>query len=207
MADWDADNTRLTHNIVKLVESSVWEEANRRTFPSAREWHTRMMQGLDVSNPDRVGTYRGAPGLETIDVHIGGLWGTPANEVRVAVTRFESILQQACADLDDELPRSLIDQPQFTHSDVQLYKVIELCAWVHAEWVRIHPFANGNGRTARIRANYMAVRYGLPAFVRIRPRPDPLPYGAVGRQAMKGDWQPTVALFQRMLREFLADSQ
>jgi hypothetical protein len=166
-----------------------------------------MMQGLDVPNPDWVGVYRGAPGLETIEVHVEDLWGTPANEVADAVSRFEIILQQVFADLDVELPRSLIDQPQFTHSDIQLFKVIELCAWAHAEWVRIHPFANGNGRTARIWANYIAVRYGLPAFVRIRPRPDPQPYGAVGRLATQGDWHPTVALFQRMLREYLADPQ
>jgi fido (protein-threonine AMPylation protein) len=203
MADWDADSTRLTHNISRLMESSVWKEANRRKFPSAQEWHTRLMQGLDVPNPDWVGAYRGAPGLETIEVQIDDLWGTPANEVVDAVARFETILRQAFADLDDELPRSLIDQPQFTHSDVQLFKVIELCAWVHAEWVRIHPLANGNGRIARIWANYIAVRYGLPAFVRIRPRPDPQPYGAVGRLAIQGDWLPTVALFQRMLREYL----
>jgi fido (protein-threonine AMPylation protein) len=30
----------------------------------------------------------------------------------------------------------------------QLAAVIDLCAWVHAEWVRIHPFANGNKRTS-----------------------------------------------------------
>lgn len=205
MADWDADSAQLTKNIVQLMESSVWEDANRRKFPSAHEWHAHLMQGLDVPNLDWVGAYRGAPGQEAIEVRVDDLWGTTATEVVDAVTRFETILQQAFADLDAELPRSMINQPQFTHSDDQLFKVIELCAWAHAEWVRIHPFANGNGRTARIWANYIALRYGLPAFVRIRPRPDPQPYGAIGRQAMQGDWLPTVALFQRMLNEYLAD--
>ncbi len=202
MADWDADSAQLTKNIGQLMESSVWEDANCRNFPSVLEWHICLMQELDVPNPNWVGAYRGTPGQETIEVRVDDLWGMHANEVKGAVTRFETILQQAFADLDAELPRSLIDQAQFTHSDEQLFKIIELCAWAHAEWVRIHPFANGNGRIARIWSNYIALRYGLPAFIRIRPRPDSQPYSAVGQQAMLGDWQPTVALFQRMLNEY-----
>jgi hypothetical protein len=205
MDDWDANSTQLTQNIGLLMESSVWEDANCRNFPSACEWHNRLMQKLDVPNPDWVGAYRGMPGQETIEVHVDDQWGTPANKVADEVARFENILHQALADLDIELPHSLINQSQFTHSSDQLFKVVELCSWAHAEWIRIHPFANGNGRIARIWANYIALRYGLPAFVQIRPRPNPQPYGAVGRQAMQGDWHPTVALFQRMLNKFLSD--
>jgi hypothetical protein len=54
----------------------------------------------------------------------------------------------------------------------QLAAIVDLCAWAHAEWVRIHPFANGNGRTARLWANCLAMRYGLPPFIRLRPRPN-----------------------------------
>jgi hypothetical protein len=82
--------------------------------------------------------------------------------------------------------------------------VIDLCAWAHAEWVRIHPFANGNGRTARLWANFLAMRYGLPPFVRLRPRPDD-GYGEAGIKAMRGEWQPTAIVFRRMLRRFLEE--
>lgn len=75
------------------MESSVWEDANHRKFPSAHEWHARLMQGLDVPKPNWVGAYRGAPGQETIEVRVDDLWGTPANEVVDAVARFETILQ------------------------------------------------------------------------------------------------------------------
>ena len=80
--------------------------------------------------------------------------------------------------------------------------MIELAGWAHAEWVRIHPFRNGNGRTARLWANALLMRYGLPPFVRLRPRPDG-GYGAAGAAAMDGDRQPTVVVFRRMLRELL----
>ncbi|OLN33082.1 filamentation induced by cAMP protein Fic [Desulfosporosinus metallidurans] len=31
--------------------------------------------------------------------------------------------------------------------------VIELAAWTHAEFVKIHPFVDGNGRTSRLIMN------------------------------------------------------
>jgi hypothetical protein len=70
--------------------------------------------------------------------------------------------------------------------------------------VRIHPFANGNGRTARIWANAVLMRYGLPPVVRLRPRPDG-GYRDAGVAAMSGDWRPTAAVFRRMLAESLAE--
>jgi Fic family protein len=66
--------------------------------------------------------------------------------------------------------------------------------------VRIHPFANGNGRTARLWANFIAMRYGLEAFVRVRPRPDG-GYANAAAEAMQGRWQATVPVFRQMYRE------
>lgn len=43
---------------------------------------------------------------------------------------------------------------------------IELAAWTHAEFVRIHPFLDGNGRTARLLMNYQLMAKGfLPISV------------------------------------------
>lgn len=36
---------------------------------------------------------------------------------------------------------------------------IELACWVHAEFVRIHPFIGGNGRTARLLMNYILMSF------------------------------------------------
>ncbi len=40
---------------------------------------------------------------------------------------------------------------------------IELAAWTHAEFVRIHPFVDGNGRTARLLMNYQLLSKGFLA--------------------------------------------
>ncbi|MBQ7480099.1 MAG: Fic family protein [Selenomonadaceae bacterium] len=44
---------------------------------------------------------------------------------------------------------------------------IVCAAWIHAEFVRIHPFADGNGRTARMIMNFELMRgYFLPIAIK-----------------------------------------
>jgi Fic family protein len=45
-------------------------------------------------------------------------------------------------------------------------------ARAHNHWIRIQWFANGNGRTARMWANYVFARYKLRPPFRLRPRPE-----------------------------------
>ncbi len=43
---------------------------------------------------------------------------------------------------------------------------IEYAAWTHAEFVRIHPFIEGNGRTSRLLMNYQLMSEGfLPVSI------------------------------------------
>ncbi|HIZ07744.1 MAG TPA: Fic family protein [Candidatus Eubacterium avistercoris] len=43
---------------------------------------------------------------------------------------------------------------------------IELAAWTHAEFVKIHPFVDGNGRTSRMLMNYQLMFFGfLPVSI------------------------------------------
>lgn len=39
---------------------------------------------------------------------------------------------------------------------------MELAAWAHDMLVRIHPFQDGNGRTARILMNVLLIHFGYP---------------------------------------------
>lgn len=48
---------------------------------------------------------------------------------------------------------------------------IELAAYTHAEFVRIHPFVDGNGRTARLMMNYQLMSKGyLPVIIKKEDR-------------------------------------
>lgn len=198
MADWDEDSRQVRQNLVQALAEIV-RAAERRETPAletARRWHRVVMQGLDVPAPQSVGAFRGEPGLETIQVQVGVHKGVNSAGVAEALARFEEKLQRLVAELDEHLP---IEQE--ADAD-QLAAIIDLCAWVHAEWVRIHPFVNGNGRTARLWANSIAMRYGLPPFVGLRPRPN-TGYGDAGAMAMQGDWKPTSVVFRRMLADLL----
>ena len=157
------------------------------------------MQNLDVPDARFVGAFRGELGLETVQVRVGSKYGVDSAEVSTELTRFQTKLQTLVEELDRLLP--IGQEPNVD----QLAAIIDLCAWVHAEWVRIHPFANGNGRTARLWANSVAMRYGLPPFVHLRPRPD-AGYAQAGAKAMQGDWKATVAVFRRLLDDFLNET-
>lgn len=51
-------------------------------------------------------------------------------------------------------------------SEKSTANVIDLAAWTHAEFVRIHPFADGNGRTSRLIMNYQLMANGfLPVSI------------------------------------------
>lgn len=62
---------------------------------------------------------------------------------------------------------------------------IELAAWTHAEFVRIHPFQDGNGRTSRLIMNYQLMSCGfLPISIAKENRLDY--YNALDKYASEG---------------------
>lgn len=66
---------------------------------------------------------------------------------------------------------------------------IELAAWVHAEFVRIHPFPDGNGRTARLIMNYSLMEKGfLPVNISTDNRI--AYYENLDKYAAEGDLNP-----------------
>ncbi len=154
------------------------------------------MSGLTSPDKKMVGQFRGSDQLSKLEVLVGSYPGVTAAEVTLETTQFEATLAQIIQHLDTNIPRGATPTPD------QLSAVIEACAWVHAEWVRIHPFANGNGRTARFWANAIAMRYNLPPFIRLRPRPN-FGYEAASGEAMLGNRKPTTLAFRRMLAVFL----
>jgi Fic family protein len=196
--DWDQDSPQLRKNLVRVLEEIIQaaEQRETPTLEASRRCQSRIIEGLNVPDARLVGGFRGEPFLENVQVRVGSHYGVDAANVVDELTRFEAKLQDVVAELDALVPIGEEPDPD------QLAAVVDLCAWAHAEWVRIHPCANGNGRIARLWANSLAMRYGLPPFVRLRPRPDE-GYGDAGARAMQGDWKPTAVVFYRLLDDFL----
>lgn len=83
---------------------------------------------------------------------------------------------------------------------------IELAAWTHAEFVRIHPFVDGNGRTSRLLMNYQLMIQGfLPVSVDKEKRLDY--YNALEEYAVNKNLEPfanfIAELEEKQLDEYL----
>ncbi len=84
---------------------------------------------------------------------------------------------------------------------------IALAAWTHAEFVRIHPFPDGNGRTSRLLMNYQLLAQGFaPVSIAKENRLDY--YNALEAYAVDGDLAPftemVAALEEKQLDRYLA---
>lgn len=84
---------------------------------------------------------------------------------------------------------------------------IELAAWTHAEFVRIHPFTDGNGRTSRMIMNYQLMAAGfLPISIAKEKRLDY--FEALEAYAVDKDLQPFAEMIAELegqrLDEYLA---
>ena len=103
--------------------------------------------------------------------------GVAAADVPAALGRFEAAMKAVVSRMD-----GVVGPGGSPANATDLYAVLEVAALAHGEWVRIHPFANGNGRTARLWVNWVAVRYGLPFFLALKPPPTALIYAAAARK-------------------------
>jgi len=211
--DDPADGATILAN-VKALTNALKNQAPLRAIPALNDvldWHSALYAGCSVPCDDYLGHLRGdrsIPELVGYDVGVGptkpdgypdkvGVWSQDVfTEVEALLRGIEAALLRLDAIVPDGTAPG---------DPVQLQTVVALCAVIHGEWVRIHPFANGNGRTARLWAAFIALRYGLPVFVAVKPRPNDAAYGLAGAASMgrppdfQGDHQPATNLLANML--------
>jgi hypothetical protein len=210
--DDPADSQRILTNI-SLALGEASQMAATRTTPTAndlRRWHAVVFAGCAVPSPAYVGGFRGDAHVYLVDYQIGvgptmpdgwpecmGIW---AHLVDGEMTTLETQLTNALGLLDGVVP---VGKCPTAVGDLE--EVVSVVAIVHGELVRIHPFANGNGRIARLLAAHISVRYGLPAFVRPKPRPGDVAYARAAKRSMGrppafiGDHSEAVAVFTHLL--------
>jgi Fic family protein len=170
----------------------------------AQTWHRQIYQGARLPIWYFAGEIRDSdpqyPELFGYEVGVGAAEGVPSVEVPAELEDFEASMQAAVGRLD-----GLIAVGSTAGDAATVESVVTLCALAHGEWVRIHPFANGNGRTARLWADWCAVRYGLPPFIRLKPRPSGNTYARAASRSMLGDHEPTVRAFLDMLDDYFQE--
>lgn len=101
--------------------------------------------------------------LATANVRIGWHLGAPPTDVGSMVA---AAFQQLNAELDTLDRRVAAGQTlATTYPDV-----LRVAARIHGEWVRIHPFVDHNGSTARLLCLAVGLRYGVPFKLPGKPR-------------------------------------
>lgn len=99
------------------------------------------------------------------------------------------------------IPNDMYNQIRFFYEDLEknneTMEATELAAWTHAEFVRIHPFIDGNGRTSRLIMNYQLMKAGyLPVIIKVEDRLEY--YNALDLYASTGNLEPFKELVKKL---------
>jgi fido (protein-threonine AMPylation protein) len=190
---WDSDNPtdaqQLARNVKAVLRQIVAEAADRRSpsIAMAQQWHRDLYRNIALPVDYYAGEVRDSdpnfPELFGYEVGVGEHLGVLSANVPAALATFETAVAGAVTVVDNHLA-----DREATAEGTGLY--VTLVAVTHGEWIRIHPFANGNGRTSRIWTHWLAARYDLPPLMRIKPRPDDRMYAIAAKASMTGNHTP-----------------
>ena len=140
---------------LKLVE----EEANLNDIPLTqnfiRQLHNTLLR-------EDYTVHRTLPGgVDTSYVIHAGKYKTRPNSV---ITRYGDRFEYASP---EETPAFMTDLVDWYNAAERAKNMspVELAALFHYRYIRIHPFEDGNGRIARLLANYILSRHGWPMIV------------------------------------------
>lgn len=147
------------------------------------------------SRPDMAGKYR------TEDIKITGAKHHPPHFTEVP----EKMLIIG-RELEEKLKRLICAEGEIQNGTERSFELIDevvrLSAWIHHSITLIHPFVEGNGRTARLSANLILEHYGLVGIsVKIEKENKNAYRKALAQVDEAGDYEPLVELIYKGLME------
>lgn len=157
-------------NAILLLEELV-KKNEPLTEWTIKSLHQLILKGID---DDNAGRYR------TVNVRISGAGHLPPDQMVVP-----------------ELMEKFI---KWYHDEAQALHPVERAARVHSDFVKIHPFVDGNGRTSRLLMNLELMKAGYPPAV--------LPvelrlayYTFLDSDHVHGDKEPFVDMIAQIVKE------
>jgi fido (protein-threonine AMPylation protein) len=161
-----------------------------------KTWHAKLFKGV-APVPYYAGNYRSAdqqrPCLN-VDVQVAGIPGASFQDVARRMTQFSEQLESATVDTDKFFAAQ-------KSPELRLKAAVQLASVAAGSVIQIHPFLNGNGRIARLAANFFFNRYGfrMPFYVE-RPSEFAAEYATASQAAMaSGDFRPLFQYFILLL--------
>lgn len=180
--DYDSHNREKRERVLRSRCVRLLRAMRRPNFPlvhracDTRPVHRRMFRWMTpVCFPSFAGNYRGDSRfkcLRNYRVGVGGdpLVGAPPASVRTDIDALTKVVEQFVQNIEGPAGQRL------SANDRILYVVEGVC-YVLAEFLRIHPYANGNGHLGRFTVWALLLRFGyVPRSWPLEERPPDPPY-------------------------------
>lgn len=166
-SNWDYEDHPDSSRIVRprcraiLIELARGQLDAGSLILDTRSIHRRLFKDLTpAACPYLAGHYRGEnfPSLRNYEVRVAAdpRVGVPAANVAANMLLFEQTVKGVIAALDagSKLPDAQVSKAQ------KLLYLVNSAAAVHVEFLRIHPYANGNGHMGRFIVWCLLGKYG-----------------------------------------------
>jgi Fic family protein len=161
----------VNHRDAILLMEDLVTKAGPLSEWTIKSLHQLILKGID---DDNAGRYR------TVNVRIAGAAHLPPDQLLV--------------------PELMVRFVAWIRDEASALHPVERAARVHSDFVKIHPFADGNGRTSRLLMNLELLKAGYPAAV--LPVESRLAYyGALDADHVRGNREPFLSLVATIVKE------
>jgi len=174
---------------------------NDKEIRDGRTTHAVVFLGFaPAAHPRYVGNYRGDPLCPCLREYVVGIpsdrrVGYPPSEVHAAMAEFVVRVGKSVRVLD-------LAQGVREPAANKLYTIVVVACRLFEEFLRIHPYANGNGHMARWLVCALLARYGhATKRWTVEPRPPDPPYSVLIANARDGDLQSLEQYVMELLKD------
>ena len=153
----DFNDMKASEVTVRMIQ----EAASQKSVPLTQNFIRILHKTLLREDYTEYRTMPDGGGVRTGYVIHAGQYKTRPNSV---ITRYGDRFEYATPEETPSLMSDLVDWYNTEEQRGDLSPV-ELAALFHYQYIRIHPFEDGNGRIARLMVNFILSRHGWPMIV------------------------------------------